>query len=1488
MILVIIMALPATPIVAQAATPEMTIRASEITALAGSEVQIQLTLENNPGLAAMKVKVAFDDILTLTDVVFNDAMGGHYQMPQTYTSPVSLTWYNGSANFTDSSAVFATLTFTVAEDAAAGEVARLKITHNPSDVYNIAETDIPLTAIDGSVTVMVCVPGDINGDEVTNLKDLTRLFQYLADWDVEVNDPALDTNGDGSVNLKDLTRLFQYLADWDVELYPKVSDYIGPTDCAHELTAVDYKAATCTDEGNIAFWSCDKCGKYFSDAAGVKEIAESATVIASLPHTEVAYSKPGCMDGIKCSVCGKVIEEPKPTGTNVREIEYEIANGNSYIKKMVEQNKVTNPNPQYVSSMEAYPVKNLDIDGFYFLGWYDLAKGDAAVNIKQLLPGDGVTKLYAHWEPIEYEIQYKSDSIPIEIPTEYQTYTVDKEEVLYTPELTGYTFVGWSDDNGNVIRKLPVGSTGHKTYTANWLSDRNQAWAKRKLEDPIIYENDNVILFAYEIGDVRNVPLYEVHDFGKILSDGVTKTETKRYSATTSVEQMEAYTTAIAKATTESFSWTLAEGWSDSISVDSEWLEENEMTEQEAKEICTNESENWYTSSGSSGTDTTVELDSTDTYDLTTTTSNTKTYNTKDKETRQDFSAGLNAEISTKRELSAGLDLGGGLNIGAKSEVSASIGADVKYANGVTTNTKTGTEEDDGEDNQDGTIKRASTETTNTSSWNTESGTGGSKSVSESTAVMQELSKRISQKTGYGKSYIQTGDQSETQGSTSTSSSEEEYTSSVTFTKIVEESVEKTFTTENTKSGFHRWVIAGTAHVFGVVGYDIASESYFSYSFSIMDDRTFEYEDYSYNSSNYDDNQSSIIPFEAPDDIVEHVLDRISGSEGLEVSRAGIITAYNGDDAYVTIPEYISLDGTAIKVTGISETAFQNKDMEAIQLSDFITAIPDNAFKGCTSLLSVEGKNLTSIGSNAFEGCTELKYFTLGRSISYLGEDVFNDVEMLTVYTSDADIVEAAVNSGAKQIAIYVEDPDEGFEGMELVLPETTEAFLFDGDGETFEDLYIISEARRTLIANAVFESSSKTPLDLSSEEVVLQEIEAYAPGIALVCRAEHTNISLYGESTLYSETENAMLCKTLSLEQHRAGLYSHLTANGNLLIYNIGIEGVGYLQVNGSIVTITEEQFENYAIGVYTVTFVANGGSLDGSASLTKTMVFGSAYGTLPTPTRNYYTFNGWYTAKTGGTAVTADTVFKSTEPITLYARWTENALSSWVDEDDMPADAEVVNTRYQYTLTEFTTSDKASMSGWEKYDTSWVWGEYGAWSDWSTTEAVKSDSRKVEKETRIKWVDTSHYQHKYHYYHFCCSCGELWLYTTSGIAHNGVSGSHSTGHEIWVDEELPFYRNSGGMNYYAGPSCSSGNSCYWFKADGTSNGNYKTFEKDVWVEEGHNEEYFVWRYADRSKIYTYYFKKVTNNKTSEAYPTAGTDQEISNIVKQVQYRAK
>lgn len=79
---------------------------------------------------------------------------------------------------------------------------------------------------------------------------------------------------------------------------------------------------------------------------------------------------------------------------------------------------------------------------------------------------------------------------------------------------------------------------------------------------------------------------------------------------------------------------------------------------------------------------------------------------------------------------------------------------------------------------------------------------------------------------------------------------------------------------------------------------------------------------------------------------------------------------------------------------------------------------------------------------------------------------------------------------------------------------------------------------------------------------------------------------------------------------------------------------------------------YAHWTINSYTLTYNANGGSVTpASAKLN----YGAAYGTLPTPTRTGYTFGGWYTAASGGTAVSSTTTIGAGN-VTIYAHWTAN----------------------------------------------------------------------------------------------------------------------------------------------------------------------------------------------------------------------------------------
>ena len=59
----------------------------------------------------------------------------------------------------------------------------------------------------------------------------------------------------------------------------------------HQLTKMEAKAATCTADGNTAYWTCSGCEKFFSDAKGTKEITKDSWVVKAVGHNWSAWSE---------------------------------------------------------------------------------------------------------------------------------------------------------------------------------------------------------------------------------------------------------------------------------------------------------------------------------------------------------------------------------------------------------------------------------------------------------------------------------------------------------------------------------------------------------------------------------------------------------------------------------------------------------------------------------------------------------------------------------------------------------------------------------------------------------------------------------------------------------------------------------------------------------------------------------------------------------------------------------------------------------------------------------------------------------------------------------------------------------------------------------------------------------------------------------------------------------------------------------------------
>ena len=90
--------------------------------------------------------------------------------------------------------------------------------------------------------------------------------------------------------------------------YYEIADVVVPA-TGHKMTKTEAKAATCTEDGNVEYYTCGNCGKIFADEAGATELTE--TVIKAEGHkmtkTEAKAAtceKDGNVEFYTCSVCG--------------------------------------------------------------------------------------------------------------------------------------------------------------------------------------------------------------------------------------------------------------------------------------------------------------------------------------------------------------------------------------------------------------------------------------------------------------------------------------------------------------------------------------------------------------------------------------------------------------------------------------------------------------------------------------------------------------------------------------------------------------------------------------------------------------------------------------------------------------------------------------------------------------------------------------------------------------------------------------------------------------------------------------------------------------------------------------------------------------------------------------------------------------------------------------------------------------------------------
>lgn len=150
------------------------------------------------------------------------------------------------------------------------------------------------------------------------------------------------------------------------------------------------------------------------------------------------------------------------------------------------------------------------------------------------------------------------------------------------------------------------------------------------------------------------------------------------------------------------------------------------------------------------------------------------------------------------------------------------------------------------------------------------------------------------------------------------------------------------------------------------------------------------------------------------------------------------------------------------------------------------------------------------------------------------------------------------------------------------------------------------------------------------SDNISLKKVE----GGALI---EGDNLQ---DVTVTTEDDNNAITLNLSTDKKSALISSREKGDGDTPVILLDMDKDGDYETT---------------YGSYTVTFNANGGTVD--TSVFNTGSDGTLYN-LATPVRKGYNFDGWYTDAAAGEKISTDTVF--TEDTTVYAHWTEQSSNS------------------------------------------------------------------------------------------------------------------------------------------------------------------------------------------------------------------------------------
>lgn len=232
----------------------------------------------------------------------------------------------------------------------------------------------------------IVVTGNSNGQSVTTTVNVKFNVKHNA-VKVERKDPTCTE--DGNIDYWYCEACKKYFQDEALTQEIKKEETIIKAK-GHNAVKTEEKLATCTEDGNIEYWYCDVCKKYFSDAELKNEISFDKTMIPATDHNliKIEAKNPtidaaGNTEYWYCEVCDKYFSDEKA--------EHEITLEDTVIAKLPklvsganqEWTKRSKEGLTFKVDTDINEFKKVLVDGKELKGTdYDIKSGSTIVTLK--------------------------------------------------------------------------------------------------------------------------------------------------------------------------------------------------------------------------------------------------------------------------------------------------------------------------------------------------------------------------------------------------------------------------------------------------------------------------------------------------------------------------------------------------------------------------------------------------------------------------------------------------------------------------------------------------------------------------------------------------------------------------------------------------------------------------------------------------------------------------------------------------------------------------------------------------------------------------------------------------------------------------------------------------------------------------------------------------------------------------------------------------